>query len=84
MQCLTDTRSSFISVRLHPGSVPSIYIHLHDTNTNFIPERVTPERVHPGNSGSRSGGTFHKYHAKEVRAHSGMELGTWTGWADQC
>ena len=27
--------------------------------------------------------TFHKYRVKEVRVHSGMELGTWIGWADQ-
>ena len=24
-----------------------------------------------------------KYHVKEVRAHSGTELGTWIGWAAQ-
>ena len=47
-RCLHDTRSSFIPVRLHPGSILSIYICLHDTNQNCIPERVIPERLHPG------------------------------------
>ena len=52
---------------------------------------VMPERVHPG-SRARSkfsfrnenrSRTFHKYHAKEVRAHPGAESGTWICWADQ-
>ena len=30
-------------------------------------------------SGTKSVPTFHKYHVKEVRAHSATELGTWTG-----
>ena len=54
-RCLHDTRSSFIPVRLHPGSILSIYICLHDTNQNCIPERVVPERLHPG---SRIGSKF--------------------------
>ena len=54
-RCLHDTRSSFIPVRLHPGSILSIYICLHDTNQNCIPERVIPERLHPG---SRTGSKF--------------------------
>ena len=54
-RCLHDTRSSFIPVRLHPGSILSIYICLHDTNQNCIPERVIPERLHPG---SRIGSKF--------------------------
>ena len=47
-RCLHDTRSSFIPVRLHPGSMLSIYICLHDTNQTCVPERVIPERPHPG------------------------------------
>ena len=54
-RCLHDTRSSFIPVRLHSGSILSIYICLHDTNQNCIPERVIPERLHPG---SRIGSKF--------------------------
>ena len=54
-RCLHDTRSSFIPVRLHPGSILSIYICLHATNQNCIPERVIPERLHPG---SRIGSKF--------------------------
>ena len=34
-------------------------------------------------SGTKSGRMFHKYHLKEVRAHSGTELVTWTDQADQ-
>ena len=34
-------------------------------------------------SGMKFWRTFHKYRVKEVRAHSGRELGTWIGWADQ-
>ena len=34
-------------------------------------------------SETKSSRTLHKYHAKEVRAHSGAELGTWIGWVDQ-
>ena len=32
---------------------------------------------------ARSKFLFHKYRVKEVRAHSGKELGTWISWADQ-
>ena len=34
-------------------------------------------------SRTKSSQTFHKYHIKEVRAHSGTGLDTWIGWADQ-
>ena len=47
---------------------------------DFIPV-VAPDRsVRPE---TKSGRTLHKYHVKEVRAHSGAELGAWIGWADQ-
>ena len=65
-RCLHDTRSSFIPVRLHPGSILSIYICLHDTNQNCIPERVIPERLHPG---SRIGSKFS--FQNEICLHAG-------------
>ena len=34
-------------------------------------------------SNTMSDRTFNRYHVKEVRAHSGKELDTWIGWADQ-
>ena len=46
----------------------------------FIPV-VAPNRNF--RFGTKSSQTFHEYHVKEIRAHSGMELGTWIGWANQ-
>ena len=46
----------------------------------FVPV-VAPDRNF--RSGTKTGRTFHKYHAKEVRAHLGVESATWIGWADQ-
>ena len=93
-RCLHDTRSSFIPVRLHPGSILSIYICLHDTNQNCIPERVVPERLHPG---SRIGSKFSFQneiclHVPSVSCKGGtgsFRYGNkqvdWLGWpADSC
>ena len=93
-RCLHDTRSSFIPVRLHPGSILSIYICLHDTNQNCIPERVIPERLHPG---SRIGSKFSFQneiclHVPPVSCKGGtgsFRYGNkqvdWLGWpADSC
>ena len=51
---------------------------------------ATSSRIHtecPPNQnfhfGTKSSLMLHKHHVKEVRAHSGMELGTWINWADQ-
>ena len=38
-------RLSFIPVRLHPGSILSIYIRLHDTGSSFIPVRPHPGSI---------------------------------------
>ena len=78
-----------------PGRVPfrydfipvpywvSIFIYMIPTKISF-PKRVIAEWLHPGSrAGSNSSWTFHKYHVKEVRAHSGTELGKWLGLADQ-
>ena len=93
-RCLHDTRSSFIPVRLHPGSILSIYICLHDTNQNCIQERVIPERLHPG---SRIGSKF--LFQNEICLHVppmsckggtgsfryGNKQVDWLGWpADSC
>ena len=93
-RCLHDTRSSFIPVRLHPGSILSIYICLLDTNQNCIPERVIPERLHPG---SRIGSKFSFQneiclHVPPVSCKGGtgsFRYGNkqvdWLGWpADSC
>ena len=89
-RCLHDTRSSFIPVRLHPGSILSIYICLHDTNqivfrnesfqNDFIPVVASDPNFR---SRTKSVCTFHQCHVKEVRAHSGTEISKWIGWADQ-
>ena len=93
-RCLHDTRSSFIPVRLHPGSILSICICLHDSNQNCIPERVIPERLH---SGSRIGSKFS--FQNEICLHVplvsckggtgsfryGSKQVDWLGWpADSC
>ena len=44
-RCLHDTGSSFIPVRLHPGSILSIYIRLHGTGSSFIPVRLHPGSI---------------------------------------
>ena len=93
-RCLHDTRSSFIPVRLHPGSILSIYICLHDTNQNCITEWVIPERLHPD---SRIGSKFSFQneiclHVPPVSCKGGMgsfrygnKQVDWLGWpADSC
>ena len=37
-----NTGSSFIPVRLHPGSILHLYTRLHDTGSSFIPIRLHP------------------------------------------
>ena len=86
-RCLHDIRSSFIPVRLHPGSMLSIYICLHDTNQTCVPERVIPERPHPGSRidiGSKF--SFQNeicLHVPPVSCKGGTEISKWIGWADQ-
>ena len=82
---LHHTGASFIPARLHPGSVMSLYIQLHDTNLNFILEQVIPERVHPG---GRTGSKFSFWieiwpNVPKVSYKGDMELGTWIDQADQ-
>ena len=42
---------------------------------------VAPDRNF--RSGAKCGRLLYKYHIKGLQAHSGMELGTLIGWADQ-
>ena len=80
------TRYNFILVQ-YPVSV---FVYLMPTKISFQDDSAFQNGVIPVVaphrkfcSRTRSGSTFHRYHLKEVRGHSGAELDTWIGWADQ-
>ena len=62
----------------------SIFVYMIPAKNSFHNEFIPVVALDRNfRSGTKSGRTFHKYHVKEVRAHSGTELGTRIGWADQ-
>ena len=55
-------------------------LKFHSRTSIHIPDVAPDWNFH---SGTKSGRTFHKYHAKEVRVYSGMKFSTCIGLADQ-
>ena len=88
---MIQNRVSFPYDLIPCSPTPSIHIRLHVTRTKISSRNesfrnkfilvVAPDQNFP--SGMKSSRIFHKNHVDEVRSHSGTELSTWMGWADQ-